>query len=283
MSKLIQLRQRIKVIETIKKITHAMRLISMSKHSHLKSLQEPIDSYNSQFNALFAQLLSAAPLWQNKIINPSLDDTAKTLLIIIGSQKGLCGGFNTHLFKLVSHHLDKQNYPSDQLDIIAIGQKAVDFTFALKQYTVKHSYEKSNTQHMESIAQEITHTIIHAQPSYHTVLVASNIFKSFFLQKPHIKKIIPFIPDTSSSQNFDDFMWEQTPQEMLDTLVAQYLSSDLSYFIFQSLFAEYAARFISMDGAMRNAESLLDAAKLEYNKVRQTKITKELTELVSSL
>jgi F-type H+-transporting ATPase subunit gamma len=280
MAKLIQLRQRIKAIETIKKITHAMRLIAMSTHSHLKSVQDPLSSYTHALDAIFAELSAMAHTWQNPIIHPTSQKNGKTLLIIIGSQKGLCGSFNTNLFKLISYHLDKKLYP--HLELIVIGQKAIDFSKTLP-YPIKHSYKKLNEARIESIAQEVMHSLVYASPFYQSVVIASNIVKSFFTQKPHITKLIPFeLPATKKNELLDDYIWHQPSQEILDTLIPQYLASQIYYYLFQSLLAEHAARFISMDSATRNANSLLETTRLEYNKLRQAKITKELTELVGS-
>ncbi len=283
MAKLIQLRQRIKAIETIKKITHAMRLISMSTHSHLKSLQDPLTAYTHALNRIFGELLVASPRWYNPIIHANEHTNNKTLLIIIGSQKGLCGSFNTYLFKAISNHLDKVKYPSHELDIIAVGQKAIDFVRNVGTYPLKYSYDKSNAHRIESISQEIAHMLVYAPAPYRSVLIASNLFKSFFTQKPHITQLIPFEQrDIKESELHDDYIWDQSSNELLDALIPQYLTSQIHYFLFQSLLAEHAARFISMDTATRNANSLLEATRLEYNKLRQAKITKELTELVGS-
>ncbi len=283
MSKLIQLRQRSKAIETIKKITHAMRLISMSSHSHLQHQQEPLTKYSRELDKLFYQLMMYVPEWHNPIIHPDSSDTQKIAVILIGSQKGLCGSFNTQLFKLFTQRMHEMHNDPHDVDIIAVGQKAIEFLKNKELGTRKHSYEKFTTQRLETIAQEITHTLVHAQPNYKSVFIFSNLFKSFFIQKPHVTTLIPLpSPQDTTIPVTDDWEWEQTPQELLNALVPQYLESKLQQFLFQSLFAEHAARFISMDSATRNAKNLLEANNLEYNKLRQAKITKELTELIGS-
>lgn len=284
MAKLIQLRQRMRAIKTIQKLTHAMRLIAMSSHSYLRSLQKPMNGYLHDFTALFTQLLAAAPNWHNQLIYPPPPTNhSKIMMIIIGSQKGLCGSFNTNLFRLIQNRIAKKKYPAKQLKIIAIGQKAVDFSRNLKTYEIKHSYEKNNVHRISSITQEITHALIHESPPYHSIVIASNTFKSFFSQQPQITQLTPLeFEKGSATQDHTDYIWEQTPQEILTDTVPQYISAHLYYYLYQSLLSEHAARFISMDSATRNAESLLEETKLEYNKLRQAKITKELAELSGS-
>jgi F-type H+-transporting ATPase subunit gamma len=281
MSKLIQLRQRSKAIETIKKITHAMRLISMSTHSHLQRLQDSLTKYTHEIDLLFAQLMSYAPTWRNPIIHPEEDMPPNTAVILIGSQKGLCGSFNTLLFKLFTKAMATRNDP--QFDLITVGQKAIDFSKTYERGKLKQTYAKFTAHRLISIAREITHIIIHAEPHYSSIIIFSNFSQSFFTQKPHITTIIPITPiENPDTTDKNEFSWEESPEALLDDLLPQYIESQLQHALFQSLVAEHAARFISMDSATRNAKELLEANNLEYNKLRQAKITKELSELIGS-
>lgn len=123
------------------------------------------------------------------------------------------------------------------------------------------------------------------QPQFTPVMVFSNRLKTFFIQKPHEQVLIPFSPLANNTQTNStaEYYWEQNPKELLDQLAYQTIEAQLYYLIFESLLAEHAARFISMDNATRNAQTLLEDNLLQYNKLRQAKITKELTELVSSM
>lgn len=282
MSKLIHLRHRIKAIETIKKITHAMRLIAMSTYSQLKTSQDPLAAYTDNIQKTFNELLEGNPNWQSPILYPDKKKSTKALLIIIGSQKGLCGSFNTNLFKLCSEHILKTSYRPTTLEIIAVGQKAIEFVNQIGPFEIKHSYESYNASRLETISNELVHAIMSAQTPYQSVLIASNHFKSFFVQKPKISQLIPVASQSEKNTLSSDLTWQESPEQLLNALLSQYLYSHLYFNLFQSLYAEHAARFVSMDGATRNAESILEATKLEYNKLRQAKITKELTELTGS-
>ena len=135
---------------------------------------------------------------------------------------------------------------------------------------------------------ELLELLIAHRPPFSPVSVISNKLKTFFNQKAHETVLIPFeTRDIMRAQNLpqqtEEYYWEQPPQELLDQLAYQTLQVQIQYLLFQSLLAEHAARFISMDNATRNAQSLLEDTQLLYNKLRQAKITKELTELVSSM
>lgn len=283
MSKLIQLRQRIRAIETIKKITHAMRLIAMSTHSQLKGLQEPTESYTAQIATIVNELMAKVGPSDSSLLNPDPAISQKTLAIIIGSQKGLCGSFNTTLFKSFNQTIIARAFNNQNLDIIAVGQKAIDYAQTIPHAAIIGRYEKCSSATLSAVAQRITNQISQAVPHYRSVIIVANEFKTFFNQIPKVTELIPFASKPlSASMLNDDILWEQKPADIAAALIPQYLHAQINFHLFQSLYAEHAARFVSMDAATRNAKKLLEHAKLDYNKLRQAKITKELTELSGS-
>lgn len=284
MSQLVQMRQRIKAIETIKKITYAMRLVSMSAHSRLKRKQDTIIRYIESIEQLFGKIYRVDARWQSPILNPIQTTNVKKLIILVGSQKGLCGNFNSNLLYFFESHNASQ--ANQSFDIIIIGKKIADYIKKLKHTAIITTYDTFNLNNLFIIAQEISDTIITASPLYQEVILLSNQLKGFFVQKPQESRLIPFAPSENAtamaSIATDDFVWEHKPAELLDHVAQQYLEAQIQYLLFQSLYAEQAARFISMDNATRNADNLLESTRLTYNKLRQAKITKELTELTSS-
>lgn len=284
MSELIHLRQRMKAIETIKKITHAMRLIAMSSHAQLKHQENPLRQYVDTALDLFAKAQTGDTNWRHPLMHlHETTENSKQLIILIGSQKGLCGNFNTTLL----HHYDQALAATvdKQIDLIAVGKKALDHTKNDKRTTLISSYEKFSIQNLFTIAQEITDYIIHSGINYNSISIISNIPVSFFYQRPTTTVLVPFsqIGLPSAITAHEGYYWEQEPTEILNSLLITYLEARIEQLLFQSLLAEHAARFVSMDSSTRNAKNLLDATKLQYNKLRQAKITKELTELTGSL
>lgn len=285
MSLLIQLRYRIKAIDTIKKITHAMRLISMSSRSRLKSKEDPLREYIQTSSQLLARIKAHAPNWNNPIINPPSDIPDNPLIILIGSQRGLCGNFNTTLFHFFEKSVFKPHKEGGLIQIIPVGKKAIHYVEDNPLFSVIASFPELNAKTISSIAHDLLGILIKNEPKFTHVSVFSNKLKTFFIQKPHETKLIPFSHEGEHHNNVngEDYYWEQSPYDLLDMLVYQTLEIHLHYLLFQSLLAEHAARFISMDNATRNAQTLLEETQLQYNKLRQAKITKELTELVSSM
>ena len=250
-----------------------MRLISMSTHAQLKNNEQPIRLYSRMLDTIVAKVRSYNQSWDNPIVYPKPSSDQRELIVLVSSQKGLCGSFNNHLF---TYFENNRLSNSLAVDIIVIGQKGCDFIKNRSDLgTVLHAYEKFSYARLMTITQKICHTIIHQEKPYAKVTIFSNTFKSFFLQKPQRSVLIPFESHThEESSNLDDMLWEQTPKDLLDTLIHQYLEARIQQILYTSLVSEHAARFISMDNATRNAETLLETTQLDYNKLRQAKITK---------
>jgi F-type H+-transporting ATPase subunit gamma len=279
MSKLIQMRNRIQTIETIRKVTDVMRIISMSSHSRLKTKQEALSEYLHTLKTLLARVQRVTPSWSHNQLMPTGPNT-KPLIIVIGSQKGLCGGFNSQLSRVLNDYLARN--PSAYYHISAVGKKTVEYLINNHPEKLICSFPTLTSNNFLTIAQELTDLIMTATPSYTSVIIISNVFKNFFVQKATITQLIPFDPThitTHATLPTEEYTWDETPSDILNTLAVQYIEAQFQHLIFQSLLSEHAARFISMDNSTRNANTLLTASKLEYNKVRQTKITTEITEL----
>jgi len=283
MSKLIQMRNRIQTIETIKKITDVMRIISMSAHSRLKTKQEPLSEYLNELKKLLAKVQQATPEWTHERLMPISTNNNNALIVVIGSQKGLCGGFNTQLSKFLNEYIGR--HAATNYHITAVGKKAIDYLINNHPEKLICSFPTLTARNFLTIAQELTDLVITATPVYTSVIIISNVFKNFFTQKATITNLIPFNPgdikvDIAPTQ--EGYLWDETPHDILNTLAMNYIEAQFQHLIFQSLLSEHAARFISMDNATRNANSLLTATRLEYNKVRQSKITTEITELTGN-
>ena len=287
MSQLIQMRRRIKTIETIHKITNAMRLIAMSGHSRLKKKEELVKQYNNQIEELYTTIRQQIPESYDPLAHHT-NPLSPELIVLVGSQKGLCGNFNTSVFKLFENYI----HTDSQTQIIAIGKRAVDFVKDKKHERIIQSISKFNTNNINEIVAAISTHIKRVDAQYSRVIIISNGLKTFFAQRPVINQLLPLVtkpitqPDSCKEDKhtlFDDYIWEQAPESIIKDLASLYLEAKLHSILFQSLLAEQAARFLSMDNSTRNAEGLLELSRIQYNKLRQAKITKEINELVSSI
>ncbi len=284
MAQLIQMRQRIKAIETIKKITHAMRLIAMSNHNRLKGKEQTLVNYSNSLNNLFVSIKQHAPDWSNPILYPAHAAEQKPLIVLVASSKGLAGGFNAATFKMFDLHVPLKTRA--QFNYISVGKKATEhLTNHVPNTAIVATYNDFSSANLLSLATTLTDTLLTASPAYSSVIFFSSKQKSFFSQKPYRLQLIPFTTPEQDLPLLDlqEYIWEQSPTAMLDLLARQCIEASLQKILFQSLLAEQAARFLSMDSSTRNANTLLEVTQLQYNKLRQAKITRELTELTSSV
>jgi len=284
MSFLVQMRQRIRAIETIKKITHAMRLISMSSHAQLNNKKTTLKEYFEHLQNLFFEIREVVPQW-----HPSLGRTSgknRKLIILVGSQKGLCGNFNNALFSFFQKEI--ADIPQDSMEIITIGKKAHDYAQNNFKNIIMH-FDEFSASKLVPIVKKIIEHILEAKPNYTSVDVFSNFSKTFFVQKSTRTNLIPFSPPVKETKKMDaqikekePYMWQENPEKILNFLANRLLDVTLHTILLESLVAEQAARFIAMDNSTRNAKDLLGTMKLEYNKLRQANITRELTDLIGS-
>jgi F-type H+-transporting ATPase subunit gamma len=277
MSQLIHLKQRIKAISSIKKITQTMRLISMSSHSKLKKQTDNLMRFRDEVRPLLCALTS-----ENNNETPEHAPKFKTLYILFAAEKGLCGTFNSAMFAYFHKHLSAEKLENSH--IIAVGKKAAEY---LKAINIKPLYEfdKVVPNQLDKIAQDIYERIIHIHKHYESVVCMYSFPRTFFNQEPQTIQIIPIQQDPCDIQakiELQDYEWIQDQKDVAQSIFHILLKTNVLLILSSSMLSEQSARFISMDNATRSAETLLKEMKLAFNKLRQAKITRELIELISS-
>ncbi len=284
MAQLVNLKQRIKAAETIKKITHAMQLVSMSNNLKLRGKKSFLDNYNREIRKLWALVSSQT---NNKQLSfetasepISEPKKPKNLVIILSSEKGLCGNFNNSLFG----YYNSQKSGDGNSDIIVVGKEGIKHLGQEKIPTILNFPQFSSTN-FNDIAKELSKFINDNISNYGKIIVYSNWAKSFFIQKQKKTVVYPIPEQTDNTQNtknIGEYIWPQSATSLTSSLKKTIIRISITELLFDSLLAEQAARFISMDSSTRNASDLINIMKLEYNKLRQAEITKELTELTGS-
>jgi len=288
MAELIKLRRQIKSINTNRKITNAMRLISMSLYAKLEKKNLATIQYKNRIETIFVNAIKANPSWKNPIImqNDLLD--SNPLYIFIASTKGFCGSFNNNLIQHFKINFFKEEHQS--IHFVTVGKKATTYIKDKPFGKMILSFDNLNLKNYVSICDEILQIITSAQAPYSSINVYSNSFVNFFIQKPqkisltpiNLKNLISQKEDKSKENQIDEIIWEGDQNKILDHLAIKYLRTQILHFLFQSLLAEQASRFVAMDAATTNADKILEKLTRNYNKSRQATITKELLELSSS-
>jgi F-type H+-transporting ATPase subunit gamma len=291
-SHLVQLREQIKAVQTTKKITHAVRLVSMSMYAKLEKLTAPHKAYFESIADLFTQLLERATEWQHPVFNSRDVLDSRPLFVIVTTSKGLCGSLNSNLFRFLEQNMFLQ--PHQTPTFIVIGQRGVRYLKERPWGEMVHFYSEVNSNNYITIAEDVVNRILNADQAYSSVTFFGSRLHSFFQQEPKKMGLLPlrrnelnfFSAKNESMLGVDslgeDVLCEQPLEEMLDTVAAAYVYSFVLNVLFQAILAEHAARFLAMDSSTTNATKYLDKLTLQYNKIRQAVITKEVAELSSN-
>lgn len=288
MANLRDIRNRISSIQNTQQITKAMQMVAAAKLRKAQNRIEETKPYAQKMKNVVGRLAK-----NTKVENPLLrneEQKDRYLFIVVGSDRGLCGGFNNNLFKevtsYISEHLsDAQE--EDRLDMICIGRKAVGF-FPKRGYNVieKHAgfFDDLNYDATADIMESVRQQFV--DETYDEVFVCYNEFKTVISQNRMIDSVLPIQPESLIDEEEQDdqemdYIFEPDPQQILDHLLPLHLNIQLWKAVLDSNAAEQGARMTAMDSATENAKELEQDLKLEYNQARQSAITTEISEIVS--
>jgi F-type H+-transporting ATPase subunit gamma len=276
-----EIKTRIGAIKSTQKITKAMKMVAASK---LRKAQDKIIStrpYANKMNELLSQLI----LFAEKTINPLMEEREiqNHLAVVISSDRGLCGSFNTNLLRFATERI---NELGEDTRIITIGKKADDY-FKKRGYNVIQSNINIFGDLKIELARDIVKSIVqgYLEKEYENVELIFNEFKSIIKQSTVAERFLPLSkPDTEQvekTQSMIDYIYEPSASKILNFLIPKQLDIQLLKALFESNAAEQGARMTAMEMATNNATGILRDLELIYNRVRQESITKELLEIVA--
>lgn len=287
MAQLSQIKQRIRAVQKTQKITRAMRLIAMSLYSKLERQRALLSSYEksvAQISSLLHDHLGTVP----EVFVPKQDDNTRPLIILCSSSKGLCGGMNSSIMRYFEKTFMLQD--QQQARFIGIGAKACAFLQERRPNALILSSTDSTLLAIPELTNKIiAHICEQKEAPYSSVSVYYTHLKNFFLQTPLKQTLIPLDLTEESTQSEDGtppaahYIWEQPVSDLSGTIAKQYLYARLVHMLFDNLISENAARFIAMDQSTNNAEKYLETLSIDYNKSRQSLITREIAQLSSNL
>ena len=284
MPSLIDIRRRVRAVKSTQQITKAMKMVAASK---LRRSQERIINARPFAQKMLAVLNSLAarvdPAAHPLLAQPAAGRDARTLLIVVTADKGLCGSFNTNVIKSSTQFL--QENTDRQVALGLVGRKGRDF-FRRRGFDVRYEevglFSSLKYSHAQAIAKRVMEEFIEGRVS--SVYLVYNEFKSVMNQRVVIERVLP-IGRLESGDEVPaagvDYIYEPSADSILGTLLPQHVESQIYRALLESAAAEHAARMTAMDAATRNATEMIDQLTLYMNKVRQAAITREIIEVVS--
>ena len=288
MPNLKELKNRISSVKSTRKITSAMKMVAASK---LRRAQELAESSRVYADSLSFILSSLAGNTNNSSDLPEIltgrENSKISLLIINSSDRGLCGGFNSNLFRNAKKWISDQQGQGKSVKIMTVGKKASSF-YKKTDLDIVASFEDLNSNDRQlQVSEEIKNKILELfdNNEIDEVSILFNKFVSAISQEPTYQSLIPLsneetIEDESEANNAV-FEFEPDKNELLEYLVPRNFLTQIYRSVLESSASEHAARMTSMDNATRNAGDMIDRLTLTYNRTRQAFITKELIEIIS--
>ena len=288
MPNLKELKNRISSVKSTRKITSAMKMVAASK---LRRAQELAESSRVYADSLSFILSSLAGNTKNSADLPEIltgrENSKISLLIINSSDRGLCGGFNSNLFRNAKKWISDQQGQGKSVKIITVGKKASSF-YKKTDLDIVASFEDLNSNDRQlQVSEEIKNKIMELfeNNEIDEVSILFNKFVSAISQEPTYQSLIPLSNDETSEDEIESnnaiFEFEPDKNELLEYLVPRNFLTQIYRSVLESSASEHAARMTSMDNATRNAGDMIDRLTLTYNRTRQAFITKELIEIIS--
>jgi F-type H+-transporting ATPase subunit gamma len=277
-----EIRNKIGSIKNTQKITRAMEMVAASKMRKTKDRMQATRPYSQRIGRIIKHLAHANPEYKHSFL---VQREAKRVgIIVISSDRGLCGGLNSNLFRKTLVQLSQWDKANIEVDVFTIVTKATVFFGNLKKATLVGQISKlGDTPHLQDIIGIIKIMLdAYEQGRIDELYVISNEFVNTMTQRPTIEKLLPVAAGEMEEglAGHWDYIYEPDAKDVLDHLLARYIESKVFQGLVENNACEQAARMVAMKSASDNAGKLIQELQLIYNKARQAAITQEISEIV---
>jgi F-type H+-transporting ATPase subunit gamma len=278
MANLKEIRNRITSIGSTMQITSAMKMVSAAK---LKKAQDAITQMRPYAEKLTELLQSLSASLEGEVggVYSQQKEVSKVLIVVITSNRGLCGGFNSSVIKGTAKYIE-DNYKGKQVELLTVGKKGFDILSKSFKVVEKNNeiFDDLTFDNVAVIAEKIMS--LFAEGRFDKVELVYNHFKNAATQITTIEQFLPIEPVKGAVKVNTDYIFEPSKAEIVLQLIPKSLKTQLYKAIRDSFASEHGARMTAMHKATDNATELRDSLKLTYNKARQAAITNEILEIV---
>jgi F-type H+-transporting ATPase subunit gamma len=277
-----EIRSKIASIKNTQKITRAMEMVAASKMRKTKDRMQATRPYSKKIGQIIKHLAHANPEYKHSFLVQR--EVKRVGIIVVSSDRGLCGGLNANLFRKTLTHLIEWEKAGIEVDVCTIGTKASGFFGNLKTHLVGQAIKLGDAPHLSDIVGIIKIMLdAYAEGRIDELYVVNNEFVNTMTQQPTINKMLPVVADEieESLSGHWDYIYEPDAKEVLDHLLTRYIESIVYQGLVENNACEQAARMVAMKSASDNAGNLIKELQLIYNKARQAAITQEISEIVA--
>ena len=287
MPSLKDLRNRIDSVKSTKKITQAMKMVAASKLKKAQSLAEKSRSYSAGVEDIVKKLVLSEDYLDHPLIAKDKKEIQKSLVIVVSSDRGLCGGLNTNIIKKTRFLIDKLEGEKKKVSIICLGKKGYDSLSLFNKENFDHATKLINVSDIDyNSLQNVGSKIIgdFCNESFDECYILYNFFKSVISQEVKTERLLPYEKLNFESYKDEEsifYDFEPDVEEVLEKILPKNFIVQIYKSVLESRASEQGARMTAMDNATRNAGDMIDSLSLKYNRQRQAMITKELIEIIS--
>jgi F-type H+-transporting ATPase subunit gamma len=282
-----EIRGKIKSVENTKKITKAMEMVAASKMRKAQERMRSARPYSEKVRNIAANLGKANPEYTHPFMRNN--DVKAAGIIVVSTDKGLCGGLNTNVLRAVTQKLRELQGEGTNVQTVAIGNKGLGFLNRIGAQVVSHVTQLGDTPHLERLIGPVKVLLDqYAQGKLSAVYVSYTKFINTMRQEPVMEQLLPLSADrmqaeskASGGEHGWDYIYEPDAKSVIDDLLLRYVEALVYQAVAENMASEQSARMVAMKAATDNAGNLINELKLVYNKTRQAAITKELSEIVS--
>jgi F-type H+-transporting ATPase subunit gamma len=282
-----EIRGKIKSFENTKKITKAMEMVSVSKMRKAQERRHAARPYAEKVRSLAANLAQATPDYQHPFMAKH-DDVKTVGMIVVTSDKGLCGGLNTNLLRMVTNKLKELDDQGVKVQAVAIGNKGLGFFNRVGVKVVSQVTQLGDKPHLEKLIGPAKVLLdAYAEGKLSKLYLCYTQFINTMRQEPMVQQLLPLAPlenkpaATQPEAHGWDYLYEPDAPTVINELLLRYTEALIYQAVLENMASEHSARMVAMKSATDNAGNVIGELKLIYNRTRQAAITKELSEIVA--
>jgi len=276
-----EIRVKIKSVQNTRKITKAMEMVAASKMRKAQERMRAARPYGEKIRNVAAHISHANPEYRHPFL-VSRDSVKRVWLIVVTTDKGLCGALNTNLLRLVLNQYKEWQAQGEEIDVCAIGNKGFGFMQRLGANIVSHAVQIGDRPQMDKLIGTIKVMLDgYTKDRFDRLMIGYTRFINTMKQEPVIEQLLPLSGDRlGSPESVWDYLYEPEARVVLEQVLTRYIEAIIFQAVAENMASEQSARMVAMKAASDNARNLIDELTLVYNKNRQAGITKELSEIV---
>jgi len=276
-----EIRTKIKSVQNTRKITKAMEMVAASKMRKAQERMRAARPYGEKIRNVAAHISHANPEYRHPFL-VTRDSVKKIGIIVITTDKGLCGGLNTNALRLALNSMKEWESQGESFEVCAIGNKGLGFMQRLGANVVSHVVGMGDKPHMEKLIGAIKVMLDgYSQDRFDRLMIVYTGFINTMKQEPKMEQLLPLSGEKMGEPTGAwDYIYEPEAKVVLDQVLTRYIEALVYQAVSENMASEQSARMVAMKAASDNAGSVIDELTLIYNKTRQAAITKELSEIV---